>query len=91
MRDREPGEPLIVTGLVRSTSGQPIAGATVDVWQPDANSIYSDLSGEDFGHVFNIENDSSGPSSSPTSRPRRSMPGGTRVLRSTRARFRSAT
>ncbi len=44
-----PGEPCLVSGQVRSTSGQPLAGAHLDVWQADDEGLYdvqrSDLSG----------------------------------------------
>lgn len=59
MRPDEPGEPLIVSGTVRSTSGDPLPGAILDIWQIDANCIYSGLMTEDFP-VVNIPNDSTG-------------------------------
>lgn len=59
MRTGEPGEPLIVSGTVRSTSGDPLPGALLDVWQTGANSIYSGLMTEDF-LPFDIPNDSTG-------------------------------
>ncbi|WAZ20023.1 6-chlorohydroxyquinol-1,2-dioxygenase [Streptomyces cinnabarinus] len=34
------GEPCLVTGRVTDTSGQPVAGARVDVWQADADGFY---------------------------------------------------
>lgn len=34
------GIPLIVTGIVRSLDGTPVAGATIDVWQNDPDGIY---------------------------------------------------
>src|SRR5262249_10214057 len=33
IRPDEPGEPLIISGVVRSTTGKPLAGAIIDVWQ----------------------------------------------------------
>ncbi|MFJ9908339.1 hypothetical protein ACIRVK_36695 [Streptomyces sp. NPDC101152] len=36
----EPGEPLIVSAVVRSTSGKPLAGAVVDLWQTTADGTY---------------------------------------------------
>jgi catechol 1,2-dioxygenase/hydroxyquinol 1,2-dioxygenase len=33
-------EPCVVTGRVLSTSGDPVPGATVDVWQADENGAY---------------------------------------------------
>jgi catechol 1,2-dioxygenase len=38
--DGEPGEPLVVTGRVTGTSGDPLADAVVDVWQCNANGEY---------------------------------------------------
>ncbi len=35
-----PGEPCLVTGRVVDDTGAPVAGATVDVWQADANGFY---------------------------------------------------
>lgn len=42
------GDPTWVTGRVLSIAGQPIAGATLDVWQARANGVYDiqDPSGE---------------------------------------------
>jgi protocatechuate 3,4-dioxygenase beta subunit len=34
------GEPLLVSGRVRDADGQPIAGATLDVWQASAEGFY---------------------------------------------------
>ncbi|HLJ34151.1 MAG TPA: intradiol ring-cleavage dioxygenase [Ktedonobacteraceae bacterium] len=34
------GEPVVVTGKVLSTSGTPIAGATLDIWETDENGLY---------------------------------------------------
>lgn len=34
------GTPCLVTGQVRDTAGRPIVGATVDVWQADADGFY---------------------------------------------------
>lgn len=34
------GERCLITGTVRSPSGEPIAGATVDVWQADTHGFY---------------------------------------------------
>jgi catechol 1,2-dioxygenase len=42
---------------VRSTSGEPLPGAILDVWQAGANSVYSGLMTEDF-LPFDIPNDS---------------------------------
>ncbi|MCP2167881.1 dioxygenase family protein [Goodfellowiella coeruleoviolacea] len=59
MRPDEPGEPLVVSGTVRSTSGEPLPGAVLDVWQIDAENVYSGVQDEDFA-PFRIRNDSSG-------------------------------
>jgi len=59
MRPDEPGEPLIVSGTVRSTMGDPLPGAILDIWQIDANRVYSGMSTADFGGL-NIPNDSTG-------------------------------
>jgi catechol 1,2-dioxygenase len=59
MRPDEPGEPLVVSGMVRSTSGEPLPGAIVDVWQPDANMVYSGMAAADFAPLH-IPNDSTG-------------------------------
>jgi catechol 1,2-dioxygenase len=63
MRSDEPGEPLIVSGTVRSTTGEPLPGAILDLWQIDANNVYSGMKGDDFGMVGirpNITNDATG-------------------------------
>jgi catechol 1,2-dioxygenase len=59
MRPDEPGEPLIVSGTVRSTTGKPLPGAVVDIWQIDANGVYSGMMPGDFGPL-DIPNDSTG-------------------------------
>jgi hydroxyquinol 1,2-dioxygenase len=38
--DDEPGEPFVLSGVVGTAGGQPIEGATVDVWQCDAEGRY---------------------------------------------------
>jgi len=35
-----PGEPCVVTGRVLDADGAPVAGATLDVWQADADGFY---------------------------------------------------
>jgi catechol 1,2-dioxygenase len=57
MRADEQGEPLVVSGVVRSTTGAALPGAIIDVWQNDADKVYSGLTSEDFG-VFDMVNDS---------------------------------
>ena len=39
-RPDEPGEPLVVGGVVRDTGGEPLPGAVVDTWQTAANRRY---------------------------------------------------
>ena len=34
------GEPMVITGRVSDTSGKPIAGATLDVWQANEDGFY---------------------------------------------------
>jgi catechol 1,2-dioxygenase len=46
MRQDEPGEALVVSGTVRSTTGEPIAGALLDIWQTNAEGRYSDMTPE---------------------------------------------
>ncbi|GAA4857436.1 catechol 1,2-dioxygenase [Saccharopolyspora rosea] len=41
MRDDEPGTPLLFQGQVRSVAGQPLAGATVEIWHADDLGYYS--------------------------------------------------
>ncbi|MGW3507136.1 dioxygenase family protein [Streptomyces sp. NPDC000994] len=44
-----PGETLIVSGVVRSTSGEPLAGAVVDLWQTDTEGLYSGITAGQVG------------------------------------------
>ena len=37
----EPGEPLVVTGVVRDTAGEPVPGARLHVFQTDARGYYT--------------------------------------------------
>lgn len=39
------GEPLVVTATVRDAAGDPIAGATADVWHADAEGFYDSQKG----------------------------------------------
>jgi len=59
MRPDEPGEPLIVSGTVRTTTGAPVPGASLDVWQIDADNVYSGLDSSAF-LPLHIANDSTG-------------------------------
>lgn len=56
MRPDEPGEPLVVSGTIRSTAGTVVPGAILDIWQIDANNTYSDLTTADFA-MLGIEPD----------------------------------
>jgi catechol 1,2-dioxygenase len=63
MRPDEPGEPLIVSGVVRATTGEPLPGAILDIWQIDANNTYSGMSTADFamlGVTPDVPNDATG-------------------------------
>ena len=42
-RGDEPGEKLIFSGTVRATDGSPLAGATLDVWQANGATEYSNF------------------------------------------------
>jgi protocatechuate 3,4-dioxygenase beta subunit len=37
---REDGSPTLVTGVVTDTSGRPLPGATLDIWQSSTNGLY---------------------------------------------------
>lgn len=41
MRGDNSGETLIVSGILRDTDGNPIAGAVLDIWQTADNALYS--------------------------------------------------
>lgn len=41
MRENEPGTPLTWTGRVTSVDGEALPGATVELWQADADGLYS--------------------------------------------------
>jgi catechol 1,2-dioxygenase len=63
MRPGEPGEPLIVSGTIRSTTGHPVPGAILDTWQIDASNTYSGMKPADFamlGITPDIANDATG-------------------------------
>ncbi|WNV85535.1 catechol 1,2-dioxygenase [Umezawaea sp. Da 62-37] len=59
MRPDEPGEPLVVSGTVRTTAGDPLPGAVLDVWQIDADNVYSGVDAAVFT-IPGIPNDSTG-------------------------------
>jgi hydroxyquinol 1,2-dioxygenase len=42
MADGAPGIPCFVSGTVRGLGGEPIAGATLDLWQTDGEGLYED-------------------------------------------------
>jgi len=41
MKDRFEGQVLLARGIVRNIAGDPIQGATVDIWQTAPNGLYS--------------------------------------------------
>ncbi|SFI68208.1 catechol 1,2-dioxygenase [Amycolatopsis sacchari] len=41
MREDEPGTPLLWSGRVTSTDGQPLEGAKIELWHADAEGLYS--------------------------------------------------
>src|SRR5207249_11195284 len=41
MRANEPGEPVVLSGAIRSTEGEPIGGAILDLWQANGAGHYS--------------------------------------------------
>lgn len=41
MRDDEQGTPLVFTGQVRNTDGEPVPGAELDIWHADHEGYYS--------------------------------------------------
>ncbi|MFI7501800.1 hypothetical protein ACIBVL_25585 [Streptomyces sp. NPDC049687] len=47
--------PLIVSGVVRSTSGQPLPGAVIDVWQTTADRWYAGLAPEQAGPLEGLD------------------------------------
>jgi len=49
MAPDEPGETLFVSGTVRSTSGKPLPGAVIDLWQTTADGRYAGLTPEQAG------------------------------------------
>ncbi|MGW2519621.1 dioxygenase family protein [Streptomyces sp. NPDC001617] len=55
MAPDEPGETLIVSGTVRSTSGKPLPGAVIDLWQTTANGQYSGLTPEQAGPLDGLD------------------------------------
>lgn len=43
MRPDEGGEPLFVSGVVKSTHGEPLPGAVIDIWQNDTDGYYGGM------------------------------------------------
>jgi protocatechuate 3,4-dioxygenase beta subunit len=41
LRGKYQGELILVQGMVKTTDGKPIAGATIDIWQTAPNGLYS--------------------------------------------------
>ena len=41
MREDEPGTPLLLQGQVRDVAGEPLPGATVEIWHADADGFYA--------------------------------------------------
>jgi catechol 1,2-dioxygenase len=40
LKREEPGEPLVIHGVVRNACGAPVEGARIDVWQTAPNGLY---------------------------------------------------
>ncbi|MGW0704445.1 dioxygenase family protein [Streptomyces sp. NPDC002643] len=55
MTPDEPGETLFVSGVVRSTSGKPLPGAVIDLWQTDAHGRYAGLTPEQAGPLEGLD------------------------------------
>jgi hydroxyquinol 1,2-dioxygenase len=52
LKGRHPGELILVQGQVRDTNGNPIAGATLDIWQTAPNGLYSSQDPEQDTYEF---------------------------------------
>lgn len=52
LKGRHPGELILVQGEVRDTNGNPIAGATLDIWQTAPNGLYSSQDPEQDTYEF---------------------------------------
>ncbi|MEU0946253.1 catechol 1,2-dioxygenase [Streptomyces canus] len=55
MAPDEPGETLLVSGTVRSTSGKPLPGAVIDLWQTTADGRYAGLTPEQAGPLEGLD------------------------------------
>ncbi|HVN91869.1 MAG TPA: dioxygenase [Candidatus Binataceae bacterium] len=53
-RPNEPGDIVFVSGTVRSSSGAPLAGALIDIWQSDAHGAYSHFNIPESEAPFNL-------------------------------------
>jgi catechol 1,2-dioxygenase len=51
--DEDEGEVLIVEGVVKDTSGAPVAGAVIDVWHADTRGFYSHFDPTEKQAAFN--------------------------------------
>src|SRR5687767_12159290 len=49
--DGEPGTPLVVSGVVRDTSGAPVGNALLNVFQADASGVYTRAAAMDEPHA----------------------------------------
>lgn len=55
MAPDEPGDTLFVSGVVRSTTGKPLAGAVIDFWQTTADGRYAGLTPEQAGPLEGLD------------------------------------
>lgn len=55
MAPDEPGDTLFVSGVVRSTSGKPLPGAVIDLWQTTADGRYAGLTPEQAGLLEGLD------------------------------------
>ncbi|MEU2779264.1 catechol 1,2-dioxygenase [Streptomyces sp. NPDC007162] len=55
MAPDEPGDTLFVSGTVRSTSGKPLPGAVIDLWQTTADGRYAGLTPEQAGPLEGLD------------------------------------
>ena len=53
-RANEPGDVLFFSGTVRSTGGAPLSGALIDLWQADADGMYSHFNIPEEKAPFNL-------------------------------------
>lgn len=55
MAPDEPGDTLFVSGVVRSTSGKPLPGAVIDLWQTTADGRYAGPTPEQAGPLEGLD------------------------------------